>query len=76
MDNKTAISQFKAHCLELIEKLQTDGQPIIITKRGKPVAKVMPFNNEKVSLLGILKHKAEIKGDIMAPIDVKWDAQL
>jgi prevent-host-death family protein len=76
MDNKIAISQFKAHCLELIEKLQTDGQPIIVTKRGKPVAKVMPFNNEKVSLFGILKHKAEIKGDIIDAIDVKWDAQL
>lgn len=75
MDTKIAISQFKAHCLEIIEKLQTDHQPIIITERGKPIAKVVPLNNNKVSLLGLLKHTAEIKGDIIAPIDEKWNVQ-
>ncbi|OJW67861.1 MAG: antitoxin [Candidatus Amoebophilus sp. 36-38] len=75
MDTKIAISQFKAHCLEIIEKLQTDHQPIIITKRDKPIAKVVPFDNQKASLFGLLKHKAEIKGDIIAPIDEKWNAQ-
>jgi prevent-host-death family protein len=73
---KVAISQFKAHCLEIIEKLQTDHQPVIITKRDKPVAKVVPLDNQKTLLFGMLKHKATIKGDLIAPIDAKWDAQV
>ena len=76
MSIKVAISQFKAHCLEIIEKLQTDHQPVIITKRDKPVAKVVPLDNQKTSLFGMLKHKAKIKGDLIAPIDEKWDAQV
>ena len=75
MDIKIAISQFKAHCLEIIEKLQTDHQPVIITKRDKPIAKVVPLDNQKVSIFGLLKHKAEIKGNIIDPIDEKWNVQ-
>ena len=61
MSTKIAISQFKSHCLEIIEKLQTNGQSVIITKRDKAVAKVLPIDNKKISLFGILKNKAEIK---------------
>ncbi len=75
MSTKIAISQFKSHCLEIIEKLQTNGQSIIITKRDKAVAKVLPIDNKKVSLFGIFKNKAEIKANILDPIDEKWDAE-
>jgi antitoxin (DNA-binding transcriptional repressor) of toxin-antitoxin stability system len=75
MSTKIAISQFKSHCLEIIEKLQTNGQSIIITKRDKAVAKVLPIDNKKVSLFGMLKNKAEIKANILEPIDEKWNAE-
>jgi antitoxin (DNA-binding transcriptional repressor) of toxin-antitoxin stability system len=75
MSTKIAISQFKSHCLEIIEKLQTNGQSVIITKRDKAVAKVLPINNKKISLFGILKNKAEIKTNILEPIDEKWNAE-
>jgi len=75
MSTKIAISQFKSHCLEIIEKLQTNGQSIIITKRDKAVAKVLPIDSKKVSLFGMLKNKAEIKANILDPIDEKWDAE-
>ena len=68
MTNKIAISQFKSHCLEIIEKLQTDHQSIIITKRDKPVAKVTAFDSKKISLLGMLKGKAKIIDDITLQI--------
>lgn len=75
MPNKISISKFKTHCLEMIEKLNTNNEPIIITKRDKPIAKVIPFNNlKKNSLFGILKDKAEIKGNIIEPIDIIWEA--
>mgnify|MGYP002133255212 FL=1 len=75
MSTKIAISQFKSHCLEIIEKLQTNGQSVIITKRDKAVAKVLPIDSKKVSLFGMLKNKAEIKANILDPIDEKWDAE-
>jgi antitoxin (DNA-binding transcriptional repressor) of toxin-antitoxin stability system len=75
MSTKIAISQFKSHCLEIIEKLQTNGQSVIITKRDKAVAKVLPIDNKKVSLFGMLKNKAEIKANILEPIDENWNAE-
>jgi antitoxin (DNA-binding transcriptional repressor) of toxin-antitoxin stability system len=75
MSTKIAISQFKSHCLEIIEKLQSNGQSIIITKRDKAVAKVLLIDSKKVSLFGMLKNKAEIKANILDPIDEKWDAE-
>lgn len=75
MSTKIAISQFKSHCLEIIEKLQTNGQSVIITKRDKAVAKVLPIDNKKISLFGILKNKAEIKANILEPIDEKWNVE-
>lgn len=75
MSTKIAISQFKSHCLEIIKKLQTNGQSVIITKRDKAVAKVLPIDSKKVSLFGMLKNKAEIKANILDPIDEKWDAE-
>lgn len=75
MSTKIAISQFKSHCLEIIEKLQSNGQSVIITKRDKAVAKVLPIDNKKVSLFGMLKNKAEIKANILDPIDETWNAE-
>ena len=75
MSTKIAISQFKAHCLEIIEKIQTSGQSVIITKRDKAIATVLPMGTKKVSLFGMLKNKAEIKADILEPIDEKWNAE-
>jgi prevent-host-death family protein len=75
MYKKVAISKFKAHCLEIIKNLQSDHQPVIITKRDKPIARVMPLETEIVSLFGMFKSKGKINGDIISPIEEKWDAQ-
>jgi antitoxin (DNA-binding transcriptional repressor) of toxin-antitoxin stability system len=68
MSTRIAISQFKSHCLEIIDKIQVSHESIIITKRDKPIAKIVPFDTTKASLFGMLKHKAEIKGDIIDPL--------
>jgi len=62
------VSEFKAKCLVLIDQVERTKQPIIITKRGKPVARLGP------SLLGMWKGRMEITGDIISPIDVEWEA--
>lgn len=67
--------EFKAKCLELMDWVAAGREEIIITKHGKPVAKLVPLDvvAEK-PLFGYMKGTCEIVGDIISPIDVKWDA--
>jgi prevent-host-death family protein len=75
MDNRhVAAAEFKTNCLRLIDEVAQQRQPIIITKRGKPVAKLMPVEEEgPVDLFGYMAGTAKICGDIVSPIeDVEW----
>jgi prevent-host-death family protein len=67
-------SEFKAKCLAIIDEVERTRQPIVITKRGKPVAELVPHKASSRNLLGIFKGKMEIVGDIISPIDVEWEA--
>jgi len=66
------ISDFKQQCLSLLERLDPEG--LVITKHGKPLAKVMPYGRGCAELIGALKGKITVKGDITAT-GVKWNAQ-
>lgn len=67
--------EFKAKCLELMDWVAAGNEEIIITKRGKPVAKLVRIPDEPVTpLFGCMKGTVEFEGDIISPIDVKWDA--
>ena len=65
-------AKFKEQCLSLIDRVDKDG--IIITKRGKPVAKLIPLGGDSASLIGSLKDKIQIKGDILST-GVAWNAE-
>ncbi len=67
------ISQFKLHCVEIMQQQESNKQPIIITKRDKPIAVVTPYNTDATSLFGMLKHKAEIRLDIIDSNDDIWE---
>lgn len=68
-------SEFKAKCLALMDQVAATGEGILITKNGKPVAELHPpARLRPKSPFGLHKGLIEIKGDIMAPIDVKWEA--
>ena len=67
-------AEFKARCLELIDRVATTGNPIVITKRGKSLVCLTPAVSKPPSLVGALKGHVRIEGDIIAPIDVSWDA--
>ena len=66
---KIAAGEFKARCLALMEDVQSTRQPIIITKRGRPVAKLVPVDEPKDDFLGRLKGVIKIVGDIESPIE-------
>jgi prevent-host-death family protein len=68
-------SEFKAKCLALLDEVARTRQPVVITKRGKPIADVVPHKPaSKRELFGVLKGRVEIVGDIISPIDVEWEA--
>ena len=69
---RIAAAKFKESCLALLD--QVDAEGIIITKHGKPVARLMPYATDSSSLIGALSKKVRIKGDILST-GVRWDAE-
>ena len=66
-------SEFKAKCLRILEDLDANG--IVITKRGRPIAKVTPVSlGDNQKLIGSMKGKIKVKGDLLST-GVKWNAQ-
>jgi prevent-host-death family protein len=67
-------AEFKATCLELMDAVERTGRSIVVTKRGHPVAVLGPVRSARRSAFGFMKGRIKILGDIVAPIDVAWDA--
>jgi len=67
-----AAAKFKEQCLALLEQVGPEG--IVITKRGKPIAKLIPLGTDSASLIGSLRGKLTITGDIMST-GVRWHAE-
>jgi len=68
--------EFKARCLRVMEQVRTTRQPVVITKRGKPVAKLVPADKNSDDIFGCLKGVFEIVGDIESPVvpPEDWEA--
>lgn len=73
-----AISKFKATCLAVLERVQKTGQPILVTKRGVPVAQVVPPPKaaaSKKSAFGALAGTTREIGDILEPLPAEdWES--
>ena len=63
-------SEFKAKCLAIMDEVAKTGEDVVITKKGKPVAKLVPHRAARHQALGLLKDSLFITGDIISPIDV------
>ncbi len=66
--------EFKAKCLKLMDYVNETHQVIVITKHNKPVARLTPITDEPKSVFGCMKDTVTIKGNIIDPIDVSWNA--
>ena len=64
---KMPAGAFKIHCLAIMDEVQAKRIPVLITKRGKPVAKLVPVSNEKDDIFGFFKGKIKITGDVVSP---------
>jgi prevent-host-death family protein len=63
-----AAGEFKARCLQVMEDVRTKRTTVLITKRGKPLAKLVPPDEDPPDIFGRLAGKIEILGDIVSPI--------
>jgi len=63
---------FKTQCLAILDEVKATGETIIVTKRGKPVAKVVAI--ERAEEAKPLHRSVRYHGDIVAPIDEPWNA--
>lgn len=66
--------EFKSRCLNAMDRVMRTRRSIIITKRKKPIAKLVPIDDREESLFGKMKGTAYITGDLISPIDEVWDA--
>jgi prevent-host-death family protein len=66
--------EFKAKCLKLLDDVQQHHREIVITKRGKPVARLLPLAEEIPDIFGRMRGTGEILGDIVSPIGGIWNA--
>jgi prevent-host-death family protein len=65
-------AKFKEQCLALLDSVGPEG--IVITKHGRPVAKLLPISTESGALIGALKGRLRIVGDILSTGE-RWDAE-
>ena len=72
-----AISEFKATCLAVLERVRRTGTSVLVTRRGVPVAEIQPPSVAAVGAawLGAMRNSATIVGDIVAPVAAEaWEA--
>ncbi len=71
------ISKFKATCLAVLDNVKKTGQPVMITRRGKPIAVIdpPPLPEKKKSWIGSFKNKGKITGEIITPVvdESEWN---
>jgi prevent-host-death family protein len=74
MKTTVPAGEFKAKCLKLIDEVAEKRKPLVITKRGKPIAHLVPVPAKRQDIVGSMKGSVTILGDIISPLDVEWDA--
>ncbi|MEQ1556164.1 MAG: type II toxin-antitoxin system prevent-host-death family antitoxin [Gallionella sp.] len=73
MEASIGAGEFKAQCLQLLNGIAERRETLLITKRGKPIARVIPVEPAQ-SLFGALRGSVVEECDIVAPIDAEWEA--
>jgi prevent-host-death family protein len=68
------VTNLKAHALALVARVGSTGRTVVITKRGKPIAQLVPYRAIGKAVPGRLRGTAIELGDIVAPTGAEWDA--
>jgi len=67
-------SEFKAKCLQLMDDVAATGEPVVVTKNGRPVSRLEPYRQRPTTLFGSLAGAMILTADIVDPLDVEWEA--
>ncbi|MDQ5944747.1 MAG: hypothetical protein QG619_164 [Pseudomonadota bacterium] len=73
MQTAIGAGDFKARCLKLLDEVAATREPLVITKHGKAVAKLVPVPAE-AELFGAMAGSVHQEGDIVSPLDNEWEA--
>lgn len=74
-DETMAVSEFKARCLEVLERVRQRGKEVVVTKRGEPIARVVPMRRGAAGLRGSMRDAFLIRGDIVSlDWSEEWEA--
>jgi prevent-host-death family protein len=65
--------EFKARCLAIMDRVLRSGEPVVITKHGKPVVKLVPAEKQVDEIFGYMAGKVKIVGDIVGPVTPPGD---
>ncbi|MBS0613095.1 MAG: type II toxin-antitoxin system Phd/YefM family antitoxin [Proteobacteria bacterium] len=68
-----AATEFKAHCLALLEEVRQTRQRLLVTRHGKPVVEISPYKAGSSEQPNPLKGSILFEGDVLSPIAEKWD---
>jgi len=75
MQATIAAGEFKAKCLKLLDQVADQRETLLITKHGRPVARLVPVPaDDSVDPIGAMRGSVLWEGDIISPIDVEWEA--
>jgi len=74
MARTMSAAEFKAKCLQAMDEVAESGESIVVTKRGKPVAQLVPVAKKPKTLRGFLKGMVKVRGDLVAPTGARWRA--
>lgn len=72
---KIPAGEFKARCLQLMDEVEETGREVVITKRGRPVAKLVPVAEAGArDVFGCMRGTVNVVGDLVAPLEEQWEA--
>lgn len=73
--DKVTASELKTETARILAQVEQTRAAVTITKRGRPIAKLVPVDEAPASLFGIAKGCVTVLGDVVEPIDVTWEAR-
>jgi prevent-host-death family protein len=73
---KYPAGEFKTHCLRVMEEVRRRRETVVITKKGTPIAKLVPVDEPPEDVFGCLEQEITIAGDILSPVVAadSWEA--
>lgn len=67
-------TEFKVHCLALLEEVRETHRSLLVTRHGRPVVEIRPYAPRDAGHVNPLKDSIVYQGDLISPIDEKWDS--